>query len=267
MRKCFVMMVAIMLAGCEKMVLDEDVKNGNVVMRVTRAGGSLGDACTRLNVAVFDENGQKVKTVSQTLSDDGFGTVGLSLPPETYGVAMVAHSCAGAATVTSADKVTFPSNKVTDTFCWYGTIDANENKQNVNINLQRCVAMVRLHISSERDDIASLKFYYLGGSSTLSVVDGYGAVNSKQTEYRTWNNEGVYELYTIPHADEDVITKMIITAMDASDNVVGEYTLEDIPVRMNHITEYEGDLFGTGGGVSLVISVNPQWSGVMEYEF
>ena len=191
----------------------------------------------------------------------------LWLLPQTCVVAIVAHICVAVDTWTSARNVTYKSNKVTYTFCWYGTIDASENKQNVNISLQRCVAMVRLHISSERDDIASLKFYYLGGSSTLSVIDGYGAVNSKQTEYRTWNNEGVYELYTIPHADEDVITKMTITAMDASDNVVGEYTLEDIPVRMNHITEYEGDLFGAGGGVSLVVSVNPQWSGVMEYEF
>ena len=115
-----------------------------------------------------------------------------------------------------------------------------------------------------------MKFYYLGGSSTLSPVTGYGCVNSKQTEIRAWNEEGVYELYTMPHSHSDELTRMTVTAYDAGDNVIGEWTLEHIPVTLNRVTEYSGNLFGGSGGSggnSTNILVNTEWDGVDEYTF
>lgn len=276
------LVLAVVLAGCERVVIDDVADSvgdadGNVVLRVvaepqqtgqTRGGVALSDVCGRLNVAVFDAEGKKVKTVAQVVSDAGFGTVGLSLSPGEYSVVAVAHNCTASATISSAEKVTFPSNKVTDTFYYYGTVTAGTERQEVAVCLERAVAMVRLKLTgTARDDVASLKFYYLGGSSTFSPALGFGSVNSKQTEYRAWSEDGVYEVYTLPHSTEDVLTRMTVTALDAGDNEIGECVLENVPVTVNRVTEWSGDVFGGGGSVNIGITVDPEWAGVDSYTF
>ena len=275
--------VGIMLTGCEKVVFEDrdgESANGNLTLSVSVSNGTtrssdeqLGDACGRLNVAVFNRAGEKVKAVAQTAGDAGYGVVRLSLPDGSYTVVVVGHNGTGSATITNAEKVTFPNNKTTDTFCFYSEIDVTGEEQQMDIMLERVVSMIRFVLDDNGDSmgIASLKFYYTGGSSTLSPKTGYGCVQSKQTEYRAWNEEGIYELYTMPHSKSDIITKMTITAYDAGDNVVGEWVLENIPVTMNRVSEYAGDLFGGGGGgtwsMTGNIMVNTEWGGVDEYQF
>lgn len=270
---------AIVLTGCEKVVFEDAAgladTTQNLVLNVavgnntTRGDVALSEVCGRLNVAVFDADGAKVKTVAQSVSDANFGTVGLAVTPGTYSIVAVAHDCNGSATITSEDKVTFPNNKVTDTFCYYGEVTATKEKRDVNITLKRSVAMLRLSLTggSLRTDIAQLKFYYLGGSSTWSPRDGFGCVNSKQTEYRAWSEDGIYELYTLPHATGDVLTKVTITAYDAGDNEVGKAELLNIPVTVNRVTNYSGDIFSGGGSVNVELKVDPTWAGVDDYYF
>lgn len=276
-------MVGIMLASCEKVVFEDregESANGNLTLSVsvnnsaTRSSDEpLSDVCGRLNVAVFNQADEKVKTVAQTAGDAGYGVVRLSLSEGSYTVVVVGHNGTGSATITNTEKVTFPNNKTTDTFCFYGDIDVTGEKQQMDIKLERVVSMIRFVLDDNGADmdISSLKFYYTGGSSTLSPKTGYGCVNSKQTEYRAWNEEGIYELYTMPHSKSDVITKMTITAYDAGDNVVGGWVMENIPINVNRVTEYAGDLFGGGDGgtwsMTGNIAVNTEWDGVDEYTF
>lgn len=272
-----------LLTGCERPVMAEqddragdDGGNVTLVMETDADGATrapVGDVCSRLNVAVFTSEGTKVKTIAQSSTDAAYGIVRLSLAAGEYEIVAVAHNCAGSATITNAEKVTFPSNKVTDTFVYYGSLSVTGEAQEEGIVLTRCVAMLRLILDDAgSEDIASLKFYYLGGSSTLSPLAGVGCVNSKQTEYRPWNEQGIYELYTIPHSASDVITKLTITAYDAGDNIIGEWTLTDLAVTMNRISEYAGDLFSGSGGsasgsFSSTLTVNPEWAGTDYYSF
>lgn len=273
MKKTIIAFLAVLLAACEKPPVEDLManvsdKSGNVVLKIeadnnaTRAT-ALSDVCGRLNVAVFDQSGKKVKTVAQVVSDVDFGVVGLSLSPGSYQVVVIGHSCTGSATITSPEKVTFPSNKVTDTFYYCGELTATTEKQEVGINLQRSVAMLRLKLTGVANDVASLKFYYLGGSSTFSPDAGLGVVNSKQTEVRAFSNDGVYEIYTFPHSTQDVLTKVTVTALDAGDNEVGECLIENVPVTVNRITLYEGDFVSGGGSpLSVNINVNAEWEGI-----
>lgn len=273
MKKTIIAFLAVLLAACEKPPVEDLManvsdKSGNVVLKIeadnnaTRAT-ALSDVCGRLNVAVFDQSGKKVKTVAQVVSDVDFGVVGLSLSPGSYQVVVIGHSCTGSATITSPEKVTFPSNKVTDTFYYCGELTATTEKQEVGINLQRSVAMLRLKLTGVANDVASLKFYYLGGSSTFSPDAGLGVVNSKQTEVRAFSNDGVYEIYTFPHSTQDVLTKVTVTALDAGDNEVSECLIENVPVTVNRITLYEGDFVSGGGSpLSVNINVNAEWEGI-----
>ena len=285
-------MAAAMLAACEKPIMGDAyaVEDGdaNVVLTFstygqqdfTRAVAALTDQCSRLSVAVFDEDDAKVGSVkNQKAGDSGFGTVSLSLQEGVYTIVAVAHNGEGNATITSPTKVTFPSNKMTDTFCYCGELEVTGDMISQELQMQRVVAMMRLTLTDEHlpADVARLKFYYTGGSSTLNPRTGYGCVNSKQTEYRATVLNGsavkVYEIYTAPHEQSDVL-KLTITAQDAgNEDILVFDAMENIPVTRNKITTWEGSLFGGGsgggggstseGGVGL--SLDTQWDGTISY--
>lgn len=158
------------------------VDSGSVA--ATRA---ITELCSRLNIAIFDSEGTKVKTVAQKEGDASYGTVALSLATGTYQLVVIAHNCDGSATITNTEKVMFPNNKVTDTFYYYGDLVVSSEKQTYDLMLTRAVAMFRLVMTDEDvpNNVAKFKFYYTGGSSTFSPSAGYGIVQRKQTEIRT----------------------------------------------------------------------------------
>ena len=299
--------LTLLAAACEKPVINEDLvatKNANVILHfvqyeqcsfgddvtslpyrggagvgsVTRAATDITELCSRLNIAVFDADGTKVKTVAQKESDANFGTVGLTLTAGTYRLVVIAHNCDGSATITSTEKVTFPNNKVTDTFYYYGDLVVTDAKQSYDLTLTRAVAMFRLVLTDESipSNVAKLKFYYLGGSSTFSPKDGAGCVNSKQTEIRSvpsGSPAGMsFEIFTLPHTEDDVLTKLSVTALDANDNTVKERTFENVPVTRNQVTRYTGSFFGNGGtgqtsDGTFRLTADPDWDSVNGYTF
>ena len=168
MKKYLFIVLALLVASCEKPILDEHfvTKNeANVILHMTqfeqtafdsnsnraatRAATDITDLCTRLNIAIFDADGTKVKTVAQKDTDSDFGTVALILTAGTYQLVVIAHCCDGSATITSTEKVTFPSNKVTDTFYYYGDLVVTDSQQSYDLTLTRAVAMFRLVLTDE----------------------------------------------------------------------------------------------------------------------
>lgn len=278
-----------MLTACEKPILDDAAavsdaspSEANVILHFTqfeqeaftRAATDITSLCSRLNIAIFNSEGTKVKTVAQKEGDSDYGTVALSLAEGTYQLVVIAHNCEGSATITSTEKVTFPNNKVTDTFYYYGDLVVTSEQQNYDLTLTRAVAMFRLVLTDEEvpSNVAKIKFYYVGGSSTFSPKDGYGCVNSKQTEIRTVASDGVYEIFTLPHTEEDVLTKLTVTALDANDNTIKERIFENVPVVRNQVTRYTGSFFGSGGGGqtgsgSFRMTADPDWDSVNGYTF
>lgn len=285
MKKYLFIVLALLIASCEKPILDEEMvmkKDANVILHITqfeqtaftRAATDITELCTRLNVAIFDTDGTKVKTVVQKDTDSDFGTVALTLAAGTYRLVVIAHNGEGSATITSEEKVTFPNNKVTDTFYYYGDLVVTDSQQSYDLTLTRAVAMFRLVLTDEDipSNVARLKFYYTGGSSTFSPSTGYGCVNSKQTEYRSVApGLTVFDIYTLPHTEDDVLTKLTITALDANDNTVKERTFENIPVTRNQITRYTGSFFGDGGGTTsdgtFRLTADGDWDSVNGYTF
>ncbi len=291
MKKLLFFILALLLAACEKSIIDEKTgkeipSETNVILHFvqfewaeqqeafTRSATDITNLCSRLNIAIFDAEGTKVKTVAQKEGDASYGTVALSLAAGTYRLVVIAHNCDGSATITSTEKVTFPNNKVTDTFFYYGTLVVTDALQSYDLTLTRAVAMFRLVLTDESipASVAKFKFYYLGGSSTFSPKDGYGCVNSKQTEIRPVSTDGIYEIYTLPHTEEDVLTKLTVTALDANDNILKERTFENIPIIRNQVTRYTGSFFGSGGGNStndgtFRLTADPDWDSVNGFTF
>ena len=294
MKKYLFIALALLVAACEKPILDEEDavtrKEANVILHMTqyeqeafgnsgnraatRAATDITELCSRLNIAIFDDDGTKVKTVAQKEGDASFGTVALTLAAGTYQLVVIAHNGEGSATITSTEKVTFPNNKVTDTFYYYGDLVVTSEVQSYNLTLTRAVAMFRMVLTDEEIPctVTKFKFYYTGGSSTFSPSAGYGCVNSKQTEIRPVTDDGLYEIFTLPHTEEDVLTKLTVTALDANDNTVKERIFENIPVTRNQITRYTGSFFGNGGSGqtsdgTFRLTADPDWDSVNGYTF
>ena len=293
MKKYLFIALAVLMVACEKPILDEDVvsmKEANVILHMTqydqetfgnsgnraatRAATDITELCSRLNIAIFDDEGTKVKTVAQKEGDASFGTVAMTLAAGTYQLVVIAHNGEGSATITSTEKVTFPNNKVTDTFYYYGDLVVTSEVQSYDLTLTRAVAMFRMVLTDDEipSTVTKFKFYYTGGSSTFSPSAGYGCVNSKQTEIRPVADDGTYEIFTLPHTEEDVLTKLTVTALDANDNTVKERIFENIPVTRNQVTRYTGSFFGNGGSGqtsdgTFRLTADPDWDSVNGYTF
>ena len=288
MKKIFFAFLAVLVVACEKPYVEESEENKsesvNVILRMTqfeqiaftRTATDITALCSRLNVAIFSSDGSKVQSVAQKAGDANFGIIALTIPAGTYKLVVIAHSGEGSATISSTDKVTFPNNKVTDTFYYYGDLVVNDAQQTYDLALTRAVAMFRLVLTDETipSNVTKMKFYYTGGSSTFSPSAGYGCVASKQTEIRDVEDDVTqFEIYTMPHSEEDVLAKLTISALDANDNVVKEMTFENIPVTRNQITRYNGSFFSEGGGnapasgSAFRMTANPDWDNEKGYEF
>lgn len=275
--------VCAMFFSCQKAVFDEDgdVQGNGAKLRfrvtqfeqipfdITDAtrGTNIGKACTRLNFAVY-QNGERLKQINQQSSDAGFGTFNLSLKPGEYQLVVLAHSGEGNPTMTDPSKVTFPNNKVTDTFLYGDNLVVNDDSI-YQIKLKRIVAMVRLQTTDTvTRNVKLVRFYYTGGSSTLNALDGVGCVNSKQAVNFDITSDMVgkqasFDVYTFPKADNKGLN-LQVTTHDKSNNIVVEESISNVPVQRNVITLYKGRLFNRNadskGDFNVDLNSDEEWA-------
>lgn len=229
----------------------------------TRAQQPITELCSRLTFVVY-QGETKFRSVVQKRGDKGFGTVAFSLPQGNYTFAIIGYNSDGACTVTSLDKISFKDNRVTDTFLYCEDLEVTDTKTTHEVELTRVVAMFRLVLTDNEipAEVRQLKFYYTGGSSTLSALTSYGSVNSKQTvKLDVSTGVKTYEVYTIPH-DETGSLKMTVTALDANDNTIKEHIFEALPVRRNTITVYTGNFFDgstESGDIGFGMTAESEW--------
>ncbi len=230
----------------------------------------MADVCTRVDAQVFDAAGSRVVKKS-LIADDGacLDTLRLNLTDGDYQIVILAHSCAGAPTFSSPDKITFPNNKVTDTLYKYITLSvAGSSVQQQDVVLTRAVAAFRLTLVEDKPDaVSSLKFYYTGGSSTFNAVTGYGCVNSRQTEIRDISaatGQTTCMVYTFPHEETDAID-VTVTALGQSGDTIAVGKIAAVEIRRNCISAYDASGFYTpasGDEVaqpSFSITVDGEW--------
>lgn len=290
--KTIAIAAALFIVSCERLSWEEESdtpgKNRdsyNVTLKVSpftqtsfsatptsRAAQPVIEVCSRLTFAVYNtSDGKKESTVHQTSDDTDFGTVSLRLATGTYHVLAIAHNSTKSASVTTADKITFDKNIVTDTFYEYQPIEVEEKASSHTFTLSRAVAMFRLVITDEiPDNVRKFRFYYTGGSSTFSAITGYGCVNSRQTvEIDASPDKRTYEVYTFPHEEQDAL-HMTVTALDASGSEVASKEFTDVPASVNMITEYTGDFFSStpqGGANKIQLTVDPEWKNTIKHRF
>ena len=263
--------------SCEKMNVegsDDEGSKANVVLRIgsieqvpfemarTR-GRDVNGICSRLNFLVY-QNGERIRQISQTSEDDGFGEAQTQLAEGRYFIVVLAHSSNGNPTSTNAKKIGFTNTTgFTDTFFYGDSLIVSDKDVTRTLELKRITAMVRFIPYDEIPAQAErIRFYYTGGSGTLDAAgDGWGVVASKQTQwYDLTHNEEKFEIYTIPHGDDDKLTVTATTYKGQTDHIATEREIEGIPVLRNHITICRGYLFSPVYQMDYKIIIDDRWS-------
>ncbi len=273
------------LLSCEKPITLEDGETDDVegnlrvnVYEIEKAPfanltrTAVSDVCTRLNFAIYDEGGSRLKQVNQTSDKSGFGQCAFQLEEGTYQLVVVGHSANGNPTMTNLGKIQFTnSTGYTDTFLCYGEVNIGEEPVELNISMDRIVALCRFVVTDDIPaEVKKLQFYYTGGSGAFNAVTGMGCVNSKQTV--TYDvatvSEKQFDLYTFLHEPSDNIV-LTVTALDASGNELHSRQF-DVPMQQNHITWLSGAFFDGSGSSSTSITgvtVNTNWDGETHLTF
>ena len=280
-------LLAVAVADCEKIITEDAdvaVDDGDVVLRfqhnsgdVTRAG-NMAAYCSKLNVQLFDTDGQKVfATVkTQTSQDDDFGTMSLKLPAGTYTVVAVGHSCVKSATIKSPQAVQFTASdgeKLTDTFCHCSQITVSDETADHTLPMYRVCAMVQFIMEDEAvpTDFAYFKMEYTGGSANFNPTTSEGITKSSQSENRPRNSLNIHQCYTFPYLSESCLLKMTCSATDSDGNIIRQRVFTDVPVTRNRITTYRGPFFGDGDGEftqsDFSFVIHADWDGEDEYEY
>ena len=280
-----VLIAAMAMVSCERVVSSDGDeisadKSGNLRVRVfqidktpfaaTRAAAS--EACSRLNFAIYNNDGSRVKQLNQLATDKNFGMASFQLDEGDYMLVVVGHSANGNPTMTNAQKISFTNAQgYTDTFLASGDITIGDEPEEMDLTHERIVALCCFCITDDFPaDVAKMQFYYTGGSGAFSAYTGLGSVNSKQTV--TFDVSSVaqkqFDLYTFLHEPADNIA-LKVTAFDAAGNTLYERDF-DVPMEQNHITWLAGDFFNGSGSSSTTVTgvtVNTDWAGETHLTF
>ncbi len=287
MKKVLCVLCALMmLCGCEKPLLQDETsgveENGNLSISVyqfentpfaslTRA--AVSEVCTRLNFAVYAQDGTRVKQTNQEVEKAGFGTCTFQLEEGTYRVVVVAHSSGGNPTMADASCIKFTNAQgFSDTFMYSQEVTLGEEAVNLSVTLNRIVALCRFCITDDIPaNVSKLRFNYTGGSGAFDATTGLGCVNSKQAmTFDVTSGQKEFDLYSFLHDTEGTI-HLTVTGLDASGGELMSRTF-DVPMKQNHITWVSGAYF-TGSqtsGQNVVITditVNTDWAGEIHVDF
>ena len=283
-KSLFTVLTMLALFSCEKAILtedsDDDVKEGNLKVSIfqieqtpfaylTRT--AVSEVCTRLNFAIYYEDGSRVKQINQKAGDANFGSCSFQLEEGTYQLVAVAHSSNANPTMTDPAKIQFTNaNGYTDTFLYSSDVTIEEEPQELSLSLDRIVALCRFVITDDYPkEVAKMRFYYTGGSGAFNAATGLGSVNSKQiVTMDVTSGQKQFDLYTFLHELEDEIS-LKVTALDANDNILRERDF-DVQMQRNHITWLSGAFFDGAASSSssiTVIGINTDWDGETHLTF
>ena len=191
----YILCTLLSLSSCEKAITDDDSvvsgspadKNANLTVTVfsiektpfgtltsrayapaTRAATPASEACTRLNFAIYDEGGSRVKQVNQTSAEADFGKASFQLAEGTYLLVVVGHSATGNPTMTDPTKVQFTNaTGYTDTYLCCGTVTIGEEKVDYQVSLDRITALCRFVLTDTEipSEVKKMRFYYTGAEA------------------------------------------------------------------------------------------------------
>lgn len=273
MKKLLVMMMAVLLTGCSKTVIEEEEVVGNtqgkMIVRFdfnldeTRGLSSNGVDMTDLLMYDF-LGGEMEQGEHLTQASAMWDSPAMNLDYGNHSLYFVASAGDGIDEDDAEHKVTW--TKVRDTF--WATKQLNVTSAasgDVAVTLDRVVTKLKLTITDEVPaGLASVRvtcgdwYYgldYVTGAATDGVENDVHTV-SVPNSYIGTSGQLTIGFFGISD-DDEWTTDVTIEALNGSSQVIGSVTIPDVPFKRNRVTEYSGQLFAQG--IAFTLTLNDEW--------
>ena len=246
------MAAAAMMVACSSDNDGEPVINDNLVtvtvtflqfrigMEPFTRGTDISELTTHLDMWLTD--GTTTTDYHQTSATEGFGTITLSLDrTKTYTLHVVGHKCDDAATLTDG-VISFPNDKVKDTF-WYATTFSPNTTTSLSPEMSRIVGCLRMEITDIIPaTVKKMRFTIADVYDRWSVTDGPAHQLDRVATITYNGTSSIFNVYMIA-TDAETTHTVTVDALDADDAVILSRTFSDVPIRQNHKTIMTGSFF------------------------
>ena len=282
MKKCVLLamiMVTVMMTACSNGA-DEvnDVKQmeptevkltfGSYDMTaITRTATSIAGIVTRLDVWISD--GENVQTINQVSTDDGFGSISLTLnKTKTYTLYAMGHKSSGAATLTNG-VILFPEDKIKECM-FYKTTFSPATTTSLSCLMQRIVGKFTIETTDPIPDEVTKVVITSSNVPTRYGVDGSlsnltNRENTFNSFTRSQDGTAAFSAHILSTSDAPTNYTITVTAYDADNQVVKSHTFENVPICNGYRTQYRGYFF-TDAPFSSTMTVN-DWTNYDVVEF
>lgn len=215
---------------------------------------------------VFDFVGETcVQSLHQTTSDAAWGQPQMSLALGTHHVYFVASRGVTPTVNTTAKTITWSS--VRDTY-WkdYEVTVVNTSNGNRAVTLDRVVAKLKLTINDEIPTGASTltctpaSWHYGLNYTTgapIAATSNQAIMISIPTSYIGTSGQLSASFFTFSGADEWT-TNIGLAVKDGNSTTLGSVAISSVPLKRNRSTEYSGNLFSSGG--NMTVSIDDSWT-------
>lgn len=210
------------------------------VTELTRATTSISEVVTRLDVWLVE--GDNVIDIHQSSSDEGFGSLNVTLnKTKTYTLYAVGHKADGAATLADG-VISFPDDKVTHSM-YYTQTFSPATTTNINALMNRIVADFRLDITDDFPaECKSLRFTIANVFNRWNVTTGGTHSLDRVSTINYGGTSAIFNVYAIT-TDTQTTHDITVEALDADEVVIQTRTFAAVPLRNGYKTNYRGTFF------------------------
>lgn len=228
---------------------------------------TLSEAFTRLSAWIISNDGKKISEIEQTIEDSGFGAIETNIPYGEYTLVIVGHSGGKSAMINEQKEISFQEAKLTDTFLYAESLTVEEGKDiEISAVMKRAIAKFTLHVMDAiPEGAAEMVMTIQGGGRVLNVTTELAITSVEQMRNiaipasyigKAGSN---FSFYIFMPEKEKAIT--INTAVKNEDgDVLYERAFTDVPMKINQLTTYSGELFKAGSNMSITLVVTTEWN-------
>lgn len=238
-----------------------------------------------LLVAVYDaETGQQAcPTVQHDYKDFEekpyeYPQFSMTLPYGHYRLLVLGYSGQKACTISSPSHISWEENYVPNTFLYCEELTLNEDSEpSKDITLKHVVAAIHLTAADATPtQLQKMRFISTGGGTVLNAMTGFVKENTGRTfELSVPNNvaeEGLWFMAYFFLPEEQITTNYTVQAFGKNDVLINEKHFNDVPLRINYLTEWKGKLFEAsddepdGEKRAFYIEWDTQWAGELHID-
>ena len=255
---------------------------------VSRASSQIVMDLANLSLTVFNaETGEKVSTLLHKSSDyddsaekaKTFPQFSVTLPYGHYRVLVLGYNGSRACNITSVNQISWEENYVPNTFLYSEEFtldkDASLNKE---ITLRRVVAAFRLTAEDAVPaELKKMRFSSSVGGTVLDAATGFTPLSTGRTSDISVpasyvGKESLDFTFYLFLPEEQSTASIKVQAVGDNDIVFCEKRFNDVPLRINYLTEWKGKTFVASDGdddetpgaqSGFNISWNMDWAGTL----